>query len=89
MNWHGPQKRSAPGGEIAGAAKLRLAPAYRFLPQAQLHRAVRQCVACGARVANRSLGGCSGRSALTGPVWCVNCADFACQLVLPFGGSAR
>ncbi len=84
-----PPKRSAPGREIAGAAKLRLLAAYRFLLIAQPRRAVRQCVACGMRVTNRSLGDCSGRSALTGPVWCLNCADFACQLLLRFGGSAR
>jgi hypothetical protein len=42
-----PPKRSAPGREIAGAAKLRLLRAYRFLLIAQPRRAVRQCVACG------------------------------------------
>jgi hypothetical protein len=82
-------KRSAPGREIAGAAKLRLLAAYRFLLIAQPRRAVRQCVVCGTRVTNRSLGGCFGRSAQTGLVWCLSCADFARQLLLRFGDNAR
>jgi len=80
-----PPKRSAPGPEIAGAATLRLLAAYRFLLIAQPRRAVRRCVACGRRVTNRSLGGWSGRSALTGPVWCLDCADYPRQLALNFG----
>jgi len=89
MNALAPPKRSPPGRQIAGAAKLRLLPVYRCLQLAQPRRVVRQCVACGTRVTNGSLGGSSGRSALTAPVWCLNCADFACQLLLHFGGSAR
>jgi hypothetical protein len=80
-----PPKRSAPGREIAGAAKLRLLRAYRFLLIAQPRRAVRQRVACGMRVTNRSLGGWSGRSALTAPVWCLDCADYPRQLLLNLG----
>jgi hypothetical protein len=45
----------------------------------------RRCVACDSRVTNRSLGGNDGRSALTGPIWCLDCADYARQLVLNFG----
>jgi hypothetical protein len=49
----------------------------------------RRCVVCGKRVDNANLGGYDGRSARTGPVWCVNCADYALQLVLVFGGNAQ
>jgi hypothetical protein len=80
-----PPKLGAPGREIAGAAKLRLLAAYRFLLIAQPRRAVRQCVACGTRVTNRSLGGWSGRSAMTGGLWCVECADYSRQLLINFG----
>ena len=47
---------------------------------------VRHCVACGSRVRNKNLGGNGGRSALTGPVWCLDCADFSRQLTLSLGG---
>jgi len=43
---------------------------------------VRRCVACGARVTNRNLGGNNGRSALSGPLWCLQCADRPQQLLL-------
>ena len=36
---------------------------------------VRGCVACGWRVTNRNLGGFDGRSALSGSLWCYDCAD--------------
>jgi hypothetical protein len=39
----------------------------------------RRCVACGTRVTNRNLGGYSGRSALSGSLWCDRCADCAQQ----------
>jgi hypothetical protein len=77
-------KRIAPGLGIAGAANLRLLAAYRSLLIAQPRRAVRQCVACGTRVTNRSLGGWSGRSAMTGGLWCAECADHPRQLMLSF-----
>jgi hypothetical protein len=40
---------------------------------------IRCCVACGTRVTNRNLGGYSGRSALSGSLWCERCADSAQQ----------
>jgi len=46
---------------------------------------IRHCVACGARVRNKNLGGNGGRSALTGPVWCYECADWPQQLLLRLG----
>jgi hypothetical protein len=45
----------------------------------------RRCVSCGASVTNRTLGGHSGRSALTGSVWCYRCADYPRQFVLKLG----
>jgi hypothetical protein len=50
-----------------------------YLPR---NRAALRCVACNCRV---TLGGCSGRSALTGRIWCLECADYPRQLVLNFG----
>lgn len=75
MSTHSPPKRSAPGREIAGAANLRLLATYRFSLIAQPHRAVRQCVACGRFVGNSNLGGYDGKSALSGRLWCLRCAD--------------
>jgi len=62
-----------------------LARAYHFWSKTQLvsrrkHR--RACVACGSAVTNRNLGGFDGRSALSGHLWCEDCADSPRQLVL-------
>jgi hypothetical protein len=35
----------------------------------------RHCCVCGAAISNGNLGGYSGRSALSGVVWCVRCLD--------------
>ena len=35
----------------------------------------RRCVACGCRVTDRNLGCYNGRSALSGSLWCCECAD--------------
>jgi hypothetical protein len=45
-------------------------------------QAIRRCVACGVPVRNKNLGGHDGRSALTGRLWCNDCADWPKQLVL-------
>ena len=37
--------------------------------------ALRRCVVCGAHVTNQNLGGYDGRSALSGDLWCLSCAD--------------
>jgi hypothetical protein len=39
----------------------------------QLH--LRFCVGCGTRVTNKNVGGFTGRSALTGRLFCLDCAD--------------
>jgi len=44
--------------------------------------ASRRCVACRAHVTNRNLGGHDGPSALTGPVWCYEYADWPQQRLL-------
>jgi hypothetical protein len=49
---------------------------------------VRRCVACDAKVTNQNLGGYSGKSALTGELWCERCSDYPSQLVLIFTGAA-
>ena len=36
---------------------------------------LRCCVECGVRVTNQNLGGHHGRSALSGDLWCLSCAD--------------
>src|SRR5262245_34472066 len=43
---------------------------------------IRRCVACGVPVTNRNLGGNDDRSALSGPIWCLECADCPRQLLL-------
>jgi hypothetical protein len=42
-----------------------------FTPETELRR----CVVCNAEVTNRNLGGYDGRSALTGNLYCLACAD--------------
>ena len=52
------------------------------------HQEKRRCVSCGRRITNRNLGGNDRRSALSGPLWCLRCADYASQLLLRFEGAA-
>jgi len=81
------QKRRLYG---AALRKLRLRRAYCVLSFLQIRRMeIRRCVSCDSPVTNRNLGGCSGRSAMSGPLWCCQCADYALQLVLVFGGNAQ
>jgi hypothetical protein len=44
-----------------------------------------RCVACDTPVTNRNLGGYNGRSALSGILWCMGCADLPQQRLLNFG----
>jgi hypothetical protein len=72
----------------APVPKLKLQTTYCFLRLAQVGSAViRRCVSCDSRVTNQNLGGNDGRSALSGPVWCVQCADYPQQLLLTIGGT--
>jgi hypothetical protein len=51
---------------------------WRTAPGAGIKSAatsIRCCVACHAQVTNRNLGGHARRSALSGRVWCLQCAD--------------
>ena len=85
MSTHAPPKKE---GRLCTTAlqKLQLQRAYRLLVSLQARRVVvRRCVSCDSRVTNQNLGGFGGRSALTGPVWCLRCADFPSQLLLRLG----
>src|SRR4029453_110096 len=68
-------------------ALLRQVKASRRAPARPL--VSRRCISCNCRVSNSNLGGRSGRSALSSPLWCYRGADYARQLVLVFGGSER
>jgi hypothetical protein len=80
-------------GLRATLSTVQLKAAYRFLVALQAFSArkgaIRRCVSCDSRVTNRSLGGNSGPSALTGLLWCLQCADYPRQLVLNFGESEQ
>ena len=57
---------------VKDRASATLLPEQKFFaPETELRR----CVACGAHVTNSNLGGYSGRSALSGNLWCLACAD--------------
>jgi hypothetical protein len=47
---------------------------------------LRRCVACDTPVTNRNLGGYNGCSALSGELWCTDCADLPPQRLLNLGG---
>jgi hypothetical protein len=55
------------------AELLRAYSVFRFLQPARLPD--RLCVSCNCAVTNVNLGGHSERSALSGALWCYNCAD--------------
>ena len=46
-----------------------------YLRSLSLQPGARRCVVCGRPVDNGNLGGHDGRSALSGPVWCLRHAD--------------
>jgi hypothetical protein len=81
--------------------KLQLQPRYHALNalqaffcfwQRELIRSrapIRRCVVCGVQITNRNLGGYSGRSALSGPLWCLSCADNPQQRCLSFKEEGR
>jgi hypothetical protein len=79
MNAHAPPKEKPP---LCGKGLRKLNNVYYDLMR---RHASRRCVVCNAPVSNRSLGGHSGRSALTGPLWCLDCADSPRQLLLRLG----
>ena len=58
-----------------------------FPPNARLledESAPRCCGSCGIPVDNSNLGGWSGRSALSGLLWCLSCSDLTRRVFLPF-----
>jgi hypothetical protein len=57
---------------VKDRASAKLLPEQKFFaPETEL----RHCVACGCTVTNQNLGGYNGRSALSGELFCVSCAD--------------
>ena len=87
---------SGPLGDGKGALlhapipKLRLGTTYCSLSLAQVRRVViRRCTSCDSRITNRNLGRHDGRSALSGPLWCYDCADLAPHLLINFGRSGQ
>jgi hypothetical protein len=89
MNTHAPPKET---GALLHAPKNEPLVAYRlprFLQAVGNRRgSQRRCVSCNCCITNRKLGGYDGRSALTGPLWCLRCADCPQQLLLALGGTA-
>jgi hypothetical protein len=72
-----PALASKPGVRLIAAAQ------YAALALLQGRRsAIRLCVSRDSRITNRNLGGNNGRSALTGDLYCLRCADFPLQLLL-------
>lgn len=47
----------------------------------------RRCVSCYSQITNRNLGGYDGRSASTGEVYCLRCADGPGHWRHGFGGT--
>ena len=82
-----PKAKRAPGK--SALQKLQLARAYRVFCFLQTRKAgIRRCVSCDSRVTNRNPGGNDGRSALSGKVWCLRCADYSQKLLLALGETA-
>ena len=69
-----PEKKRAPGRLAASASALQN---YKFPARAQIipFPGLRPCALCGVFVGNTNLGGYNGRSALTGSLFCLKCAD--------------
>jgi hypothetical protein len=90
MNPHAPPKKKEHG--VGTALKTaQLTAGYRSPVFSQLFRSRTvsgpRCVVCGSHVTNRNLGGNDGRSALSGNLWCLRCADYPRQPVFIFGGN--
>jgi len=85
---NGPLKEKRDLGTALNTAELPTPYHFSRLLQAFSVRKtpMRRCVSCDSRITNRNLGGNSGRSALSGSVWCLRCADFPQQFLLRLGG---
>jgi hypothetical protein len=72
---HGPPKKKR--GLFGTALKTaNVLATYRVADYSQVEKQqLRNCVACGSPVSNRNLGGFAGRSALSGKLFCLACAD--------------
>ena len=71
---HAPPKKRAAFLEPLKAAEL-LRPYAGFGLLQPDRSTARRCVACGCFVGNSNLGGYGGKSALSGRLWCLRCAD--------------
>ncbi len=80
------KKKRAPAKSALRNAELLVACGVFWFLQPR-KAAMRRCAACNSRVTNRNLGGNDGRSALTGTVWCLRCADYPQQRLLALGGT--
>ena len=78
-------KRAPAKSALRNAEPLVACGIFSFLQPSKA--AVRRCAVCAARVTNRNLGGYDGRSALTGDLYCLRCADFPSRRLLRIGGS--
>ena len=67
------KKKRGVGTALQTAELLRAYCVLTFLQRTKVP--ARRCVSCNSRITNRNLGGNDGRSALSGPVWCLSCAD--------------
>jgi hypothetical protein len=77
-------------GELLHAPKaaVQLQRRFRILALFQVaRRQIRWCVVCNCSVTNDNLGGYDGRSALTGELYCLRCADGRDSGVMGFGGT--
>jgi hypothetical protein len=68
-----PKKRAAVLEPPKSAELPRPYAGFGFLQPARL--LTRRCVSCGRFVGNSNLGGYDGKSALSGRLWCLRCAD--------------
>jgi hypothetical protein len=59
-----------------GASSSRILAASASETARSIKAAGRYCAICGVRVNNGNLGGWNGHSALTGPLYCLDCADY-------------
>jgi hypothetical protein len=73
MNAHAPPPGKGEGALASTPKAIRLLRQYLLSLSLQLGD--RRCVVCGTLVGNWNLGGHDGHSALSGPVFCLLCAD--------------
>jgi len=63
------------GGEEFGGSDAIPLPYVRATDACDIRIVGRRCAVCGCTVTNENLGGDNGRSALSGELFCLTCAD--------------